>query len=105
MNSGTYYRSSYKEFRTKTFNGFFQKEQPKTPEKITPEIVCERNNQLGKYIIKINGETELIDFYEWQQMVKQLGISSYEDFKSRFYEVCSYFIIQAQYVPFEEIKK
>lgn len=96
-------------YNNPTFDGLWSKimgdrSSKKTPARQTPEIICRKDSQLGKYFIEVNGETQTIDRSEWENMVRALGINSFEEFKSRFPEVCRYFIIQAQYVPFEEVK-
>lgn len=68
------------------------------------DVTARKDLALGKYFISANGESTIIDKTEWQQMVNALQIRTYEEFCERFAEVCEYFIIQAQYVPFEEVK-
>ena len=69
-----------------------------------PEVIVKKDSKLGKYFIIVGNETQIVDRSKWEAMVSALGISSYEEFKHRFREACEWFIIEAQYVPFEEVK-
>lgn len=92
------------------FDGFFKKAYEDSAylvsdyKKSVPEIIIKKSSSFGNFKIEILGEETVIERDEFGEMLRALDIDDMNEFRERFVEVCNYFILQAQYIQFEEVK-